>query len=77
MNVLQKIKETVIKKSKLYYFAAGAFSVLVLIYFSTNLSFTNITYAGITGGELGAGQPARFGPVRAMVIGSGDGRQVG
>ncbi|MDT3695421.1 MAG: lytic transglycosylase domain-containing protein [Ignavibacterium sp.] len=45
MNVLQKIKETVIKKSKLYYFAAGAFSVLVLIYFSTNLSFTNITYA--------------------------------
>lgn len=34
-------------------------------------------YAGITGGELGAGQPARFGPVRAMVIGSGDGRQVG
>lgn len=32
---------------------------------------------GLTGGQQGAGQPARFGPVRAMHIGSGDGRQVG
>jgi hypothetical protein len=31
---------------------------------------------GLLGGQQGAGQPARFGPVRAMHIGSGDGRQM-
>lgn len=34
-------------------------------------------YAGMSGGALGEGQPARFGPVRAMVPTSGDGRMVG
>lgn len=31
--------------------------------------------AGLAGGQQGAGQPARFGPVRAMFPGSGDGRE--
>lgn len=30
--------------------------------------------SGLLGGQEGAGQPARFGPVRAMFPGSGDGR---
>lgn len=33
-------------------------------------------YAGLTGGDLGEGQPARFGPVRAMHIGAGDGIRI-
>lgn len=45
MNVFQKIKESILKKSKFYYFAAGVLSVVGVIYISTNLSFTNNTYA--------------------------------
>lgn len=32
--------------------------------------------SGLIGGQAGAGQPARFGPVRAMFPGSGDGREM-
>lgn len=44
MNIIRIIKEAFIKKSKPYYFAAGALSVLGLIYLSANLSFTNAVY---------------------------------
>jgi hypothetical protein len=45
MNVFSKIIDVLSKKTKIYYFAGGAITVIGLIYISANLSFTNNTYA--------------------------------
>ena len=45
MNVFSKIKDALSKKSKVYYFAGGAITIIGLIYILTNMSFTNNTYA--------------------------------
>jgi hypothetical protein len=47
MNVLLRLKEIFTKKSKTYYFLAGALSVLGIIFISTNLFFTQNTIAAI------------------------------
>jgi hypothetical protein len=47
MSVLLRLKEIFIKKSKTYYFFAGALSVLGIIFISTNLFFTQNTIAAI------------------------------
>jgi len=41
MNILQSIKETILKKSKGYHFFAGALSVTGIIFILSNLFFTN------------------------------------
>ena len=45
MNILLRLKETITKKSKAYYFLAGMLSVAGLLYISTNIFFTNNTSA--------------------------------
>ncbi len=47
MSVLLRLKEIFTKKSKTYYFLAGALSVLGIIFISTNLFFTQNTIAAI------------------------------
>lgn len=47
MSVLLQLKEIITKKSKTYYFLAGAFSVVGIIFISTNLFFTQSTIAAI------------------------------
>jgi len=47
MNVLLRLKEIFTKKSKTYYFLAGALSVVGIIFISTNLFFTQNTIAAI------------------------------
>lgn len=47
MNVLLRLKEVLTKKSKAYYFFAGALSVVGIIFISTNLFFTQNTIAAI------------------------------
>ena len=47
MHVLLRLKEIFTKKSKTYYFLAGALSVLGIIFISTNLFFTQNTIAAI------------------------------
>lgn len=45
MSVLLRVKEIITKKSKTYYFFAGALSVIGIIFISTNLFFTQNTIA--------------------------------
>ena len=47
MSVLLRLKEIFTKKSKTYYFLAGALSVVGIIFISTNLFFTQNTIAAI------------------------------
>ena len=53
MNVLLRLREIFTKKSKIYYFLAGAFSVLGIIFISTNLFFTQNTIAAIDENQNG------------------------
>jgi membrane-bound lytic murein transglycosylase D len=45
MSVLSRLKESIVKKSKMYYFLAGALSVIGVLFVATNLFFTNSTIA--------------------------------
>ncbi|MDP2363434.1 MAG: lytic transglycosylase domain-containing protein [Ignavibacteria bacterium] len=45
MNINVLLKESITKKSKTYYFFAGAFTLVGLLFISTNLFFTNNTNA--------------------------------
>lgn len=45
MKVFSKIKDALSKRTKIYYFAGGAITIIGIIYISVNLSFTNNTYA--------------------------------
>jgi hypothetical protein len=47
MSVLLRLKEGIAKKSKLFYFAAGALSVIGLLFVAANLFFTNNTNAAV------------------------------
>ncbi|MEO8233582.1 MAG: lytic transglycosylase domain-containing protein [Ignavibacteriota bacterium] len=47
MNISLRLKETITKKSKAYYFLAGMLSVAGLLYISTNIFFTNNTSATV------------------------------
>jgi len=47
MSILLRLKEIFTKKSKTYYFLAGALSILGIIFISTNLFFTQNTIAAI------------------------------
>ena len=47
MSVLLRLKEIFTKKSKTYYFLAGALSIVGIIFISTNLFFTQNTIAAI------------------------------
>ena len=53
MNVLLRLKEIFTKKSKAYYFFAGALSVVGIIFISTNLFFTQNTIAAIDENQNG------------------------
>ena len=46
MKILVRLKETVVKKSKVYYFYAGLLSAVGLLFIATNLYFTNNIIAG-------------------------------
>jgi hypothetical protein len=47
MSVLLRLKQNFTKKSKTYYFLAGALSIVGIIFISTNLFFTQNTIAAI------------------------------
>jgi membrane-bound lytic murein transglycosylase D len=49
MNVLERVKENINKKSKTYYFFAGVLSVVGLLFIASNLFFTNNIIAVIDG----------------------------
>lgn len=53
MSVLLRLKEIFIKKSKTYYFLAGALSVVGIIFISTNLFFTQNIIAAIDENQEG------------------------
>ncbi|HRN28005.1 MAG TPA: lytic transglycosylase domain-containing protein, partial [Ignavibacteriaceae bacterium] len=45
MNILLRLKGTITKKSKAYYFLAGMLTLAGMLYISTNIFFTNNTFA--------------------------------
>ena len=47
MSILLRLKEGIDKKSKLFYFTAGALSVIGLLFVAANLFFTNNTNAAV------------------------------
>ena len=47
MSVLLRLKEGIAKKSKLFYFTAGALSVIGLLFITANLFFTSNTNAAV------------------------------
>ena len=54
MNVLLQFKENLNKKSKAYYFLGGVFTVIGILFITTNLFFTHP--AGLTSKETGDGK---------------------
>ena len=47
MNVLLRLKEGIAKKSKLFYFAAGALSIIGILFIAANLFFISNTNAAV------------------------------